>query len=363
MRHLKWLSLTLVIAAALLAQTMQPHSVKGHGSEHHERLCDEVFNSEGGPGLGSHCHPSDLVRIEARQLEDGRVELALRLWDGEQLNWGTRLLPSARRLPTTAQVGRWLTTSSLRAHAQGDDHVIHRGVRIQARRLADGRVEVGLQVGYDAIEWDWIDGEWIRGDSNYVWASGNYVWSSGMGGEARALPQVRFVPNEYQGSHWQHSSPLDLDRWCGETGPHCWPLVTAGNPPSTALSGQVYILMPGIYHPGYRDDTDGYVPPSPELPPHGNYIVSPDDAASCLVSTAYSGPEHSDVVASLVDTVFVTSTAGWPQASSLAELREVGLHAIGHRFGNQTLTIFSDDFVIVGSNYGNCTLTWLAPQP
>lgn len=51
------------------------------------------------------------VRITARQLEDGRVEFALQQRvDGE---WGERQLPSSRFFPADAQIGRWLSSSSI----------------------------------------------------------------------------------------------------------------------------------------------------------------------------------------------------------------------------------------------------------
>lgn len=51
------------------------------------------------------------VRINARQLDDGRVEFALQQrTDGE---WGERQFPRARYFPADATVGRWLNSSPL----------------------------------------------------------------------------------------------------------------------------------------------------------------------------------------------------------------------------------------------------------
>lgn len=52
------------------------------------------------------------VRINARWLADGRVEFSLqyRISGGE---WSDRMLPRARKLPTTVQVDRWLNSSPL----------------------------------------------------------------------------------------------------------------------------------------------------------------------------------------------------------------------------------------------------------
>ncbi len=55
---------------------------------------------------------SDVVRIVARKLANGKVEFALRklLDDG---TWGGTLLPRARMFPTTATVGSWLSSTPI----------------------------------------------------------------------------------------------------------------------------------------------------------------------------------------------------------------------------------------------------------
>ncbi len=74
------------------------------------------------------------VRIQARLLASGKVEFGLQL-DGER-EW----LPQARLFPyATAEVGRWLFASP---YTLSDGTV----VRIQARLLASGKVEFGLQL-------------------------------------------------------------------------------------------------------------------------------------------------------------------------------------------------------------------------
>ena len=79
------------------------------------------------------------VRIQARLLESGKVEFGLQL-DGDRV-W----LPRARLFPyETAEVGRWLFASP---YTLSDDTV----VRIQARRVASGKVEFGLQLDGDRV--------------------------------------------------------------------------------------------------------------------------------------------------------------------------------------------------------------------
>ena len=75
------------------------------------------------------------VRITARKLADGKVEFGLQQRVGNA--WGERQLPRPRLFPTSAAVGRWLNSGPLTV---GDAMV-----RITARKLADGKVEFGLQ--------------------------------------------------------------------------------------------------------------------------------------------------------------------------------------------------------------------------
>lgn len=83
--------------------------------------------------------PATTVRIKARKVETGRVEFGLEL-DGDR-EW----LPRARFFPyRTAEVGHWLFASP---YTMSDGT----SVRIQARLLANGRVEFGLQVDGDQV--------------------------------------------------------------------------------------------------------------------------------------------------------------------------------------------------------------------
>ncbi len=78
--------------------------------------------------------PATTVRIQARKVESGKVEFGLQL-DGDS-EW----LPRARLFPyPTAEVGRWLFSSP---YTMSDGTT----VRIQARLLANGKLEFGLQL-------------------------------------------------------------------------------------------------------------------------------------------------------------------------------------------------------------------------
>ncbi|MCY3662481.1 MAG: hypothetical protein OXH28_06600 [bacterium] len=114
------------------------------------------------------------VRIVARKLANGKVEFGLQQRRGDN-SWGERQLPQVRLFPTTATVDRWLVSSALDLTA-GDLEV-----RIVARKLANGKIEFGLQQR--------------RGDNSW--------------GE-RQLPQVRLFPTTATVDRWLVSSPLTL---------------------------------------------------------------------------------------------------------------------------------------------------------
>ncbi|MCY3569283.1 MAG: Ig-like domain-containing protein, partial [Chloroflexi bacterium] len=116
------------------------------------------------------------LRIVARRLANGRVEFGLRTRTGAD-TWSERLLPRIRFLPEDAQPGRWLVSGTI----DGDEQDLAADVRIAARRLADGRVEFGLQVrAADA----WGD---------------------------RLLPRARFLPEGAEPGRWFTSSAVEVD--------------------------------------------------------------------------------------------------------------------------------------------------------
>ena len=115
------------------------------------------------------------VRIAARRLADSRVEFALQQQDSTG-DWGERLLPTARFLPSDAQANQWFNSSSLSPYYGETDLM----VRISARRLADGRVEFALQ--------QQADGDW---------------------GE-RLLPSARFLPSDAAANQWLTSTAVTL---------------------------------------------------------------------------------------------------------------------------------------------------------
>ena len=126
-----------------------------------------------------------VVRIVARLRGDGRTEFGLQERAGVEADgsplWGERRLPPTRYFPTGARVGVWLASSTLEV-AAADERVPNAEVRITARRLADRRVEFGLQRRTAAGDW----------------------------GE-RLLPQRRFFPARARVGLWLSSSALHLD--------------------------------------------------------------------------------------------------------------------------------------------------------
>ena len=80
------------------------------------------------------------LRIIARLLDDGRIE------HGVELANGLQVLPSVRYLATNAAVNQWRTSSSIEVGATEIG-------KTRARRLADGRVELGFWTAHgEAIE-------------------------------------------------------------------------------------------------------------------------------------------------------------------------------------------------------------------
>ncbi len=111
------------------------------------------------------------VRVAARALADGRVEVALQTRTPGG-GWGGRVAPPRRFLPAAAAPGRWLWTGPVTL--EGAEW------RITARRLADGRAEVALQARH----------------------------SSGDAWSGRRLPERRFLPASVEPGRWLTSSPV-----------------------------------------------------------------------------------------------------------------------------------------------------------
>ncbi len=114
------------------------------------------------------------ARVAAQRLPDGRVEVALQVRPADGA-WGARRLPQRRYLPTGAEPGRWLHTTPVTLD-EGE-------LRVAARRLPAGRVEVALQIRS-------ADGAW----------------------GARLLPERRFVAAAVAAGRWLSSSPVTLAR-------------------------------------------------------------------------------------------------------------------------------------------------------
>lgn len=62
-------------------------------------------------GVFAATHGGDEVRVAARKLDDGRVEVAVQAKQADE-SWGDRQLPERRFVPSDAEPGRWLTSSA-----------------------------------------------------------------------------------------------------------------------------------------------------------------------------------------------------------------------------------------------------------
>ena len=96
--------------------------------------------------------PAPIVRIAAKRHDDGKIEFALQVREGD--DWGERILPQSRfssaRDDKRWQIGRWISFSPV--SAAGDSfanpsELAGPTVRISVRsRSTDGKVELALQV-------------------------------------------------------------------------------------------------------------------------------------------------------------------------------------------------------------------------
>lgn len=127
------------------------------------------------------------LRINARSV-DGRVQFALQSKvSGDEHNstvyneWTERRTPAKNKMPSGNEATGWLYSSPLWVFANGWTGPYNEA-RIAARRLADGRVEFGLQV------------------RNLVMQQ----WSK------IALPSARYLPADFDRARWLNSSPLNL---------------------------------------------------------------------------------------------------------------------------------------------------------
>lgn len=62
-------------------------------------------------GVFAATHGGDEVRVVARKIDDGRVEVAVQAKQADE-SWGDRQLPERRFVPADAEPGRWLTSSA-----------------------------------------------------------------------------------------------------------------------------------------------------------------------------------------------------------------------------------------------------------
>ena len=157
-------------------------------------------------GTAAAAQTDDGLRILARRLADGRVELALqqRHAGGE---WGQRLLPQRRFVHADATIGHWPASSSVTI-GSGDGA---QEFRIAARRLADERVELALQQRHAGGEWG-----------------------------QRLLPQRRFVHADATIGRWLASSPVAVPEPWNEPEPVT---TTACDPPERPATSSPRAIM------------------------------------------------------------------------------------------------------------------------
>ena len=179
------------------------------------------------------------LRIVGRHLEDGRFEVALQQRN-ETDEWGERILPAQRFMHARSAPGRWLASSPVTIDAEHGALE----VRIAARRLADGRVEVALQE-----------------------ARGRGAWGD------RILPQRRFVGADAAATRWHAGSAvltsppgLPDEATTIEIGPSADEATTieSGPPTQTLNSGPRALMSPtGVPVAVVGQDENGYLVRTP----------------------------------------------------------------------------------------------------
>ena len=94
------------------------------------------------------------ARILAQRHEDDRVEFVLQVRD-DGGPWSESATPAQRFLPPGTAVDQWFASSTLTLTANPDDPSTRTAVvvRIVVRRLADDRIEFGLQHGVVGEPW------------------------------------------------------------------------------------------------------------------------------------------------------------------------------------------------------------------
>ena len=123
----------------------------------------ELFEPEEPPAPEPEPAPPIQLRIVARLGEDGRIE------HGVELSSGLQILPERRFLPTNAPPGVWRATQDVEVDGSSIG-------QIRARRLADGRVEMGFRNA---------EGEAIT-------------------------PDIAYLPAELQQGIWYRSSQIEV---------------------------------------------------------------------------------------------------------------------------------------------------------
>ncbi|MCY3734176.1 MAG: hypothetical protein OXG42_07835 [Chloroflexi bacterium] len=107
------------------------------------------------------------LRINARRLDDGRVEVGLQQRDDK--GWGQRQLPQSRFLPADAETGRWLNSTPLsvsvaesgvaeeQPNTAPDNVTVPGGIESAARRLLADELDVDegdlALDGSETVEW------------------------------------------------------------------------------------------------------------------------------------------------------------------------------------------------------------------
>jgi len=165
----------LVCVAVTLPASLMVGGAFGSAAAAQESAAQEAVPLDEGP--------FQQVHVEARRLEDGRTEFALRPHDPDGF-WDDPILPDRRFFPVDAPTDRWLVSRPITlrlAPEQPGQPEARVWVRITARHLADGRIDFGVQRRSEGGRWS-----------------------------ERLLPARRFFPTTAGVGRWLVSSPVTV---------------------------------------------------------------------------------------------------------------------------------------------------------
>ena len=168
--------------------------------------------------IGQSVDGTEEVRINARRLDDGRIEFALQQRsDG---SWSERILPRARKLPVDSEVGRWLNSSpvAIDVGTESEVRLDSEGPILREEGYIDyddGRYFTNVRMNTDETGASWMSSTlWIKADAYRYEDIDSAVWLAircEAGQRIAEIHQLRLEPargaNYFYNAHYGVSPP------------------------------------------------------------------------------------------------------------------------------------------------------------